>query len=94
MRQWTVLAATAIILSASFGMARQASTAGPYGVLKTGKVDGVGGFDYVYADAVGRSARGAAVDPNAGHGFSSSKPVKMWDTKTLADSFSNLVVGK
>jgi DNA-binding beta-propeller fold protein YncE len=30
------------------------------------------------------SARGAAVDPKSGHGFSSSKPVKMWDTKTLA----------
>jgi DNA-binding beta-propeller fold protein YncE len=30
------------------------------------------------------SARGAAVDPKSGHGFSSSKPVYMWDTKTLA----------
>jgi DNA-binding beta-propeller fold protein YncE len=30
------------------------------------------------------SARGAAVDPKAGHGFGSSKPVVMWDTKTLA----------
>jgi len=30
------------------------------------------------------SARGAAVDPKSGHGFSSSKPVVMWDTKTLA----------
>jgi len=29
-------------------------------------------------------ARGAAVDPKAGHGFASSKPVVMWDTKTLA----------
>jgi len=29
-------------------------------------------------------ARGAAVDPKSGHGFSSSKPVVMWDTKTLA----------
>jgi DNA-binding beta-propeller fold protein YncE len=30
------------------------------------------------------NARGAAVDPKSGHGFSSSKPVVMWDTKTLA----------
>jgi DNA-binding beta-propeller fold protein YncE len=29
-------------------------------------------------------ANGAAVDPKSGHGFSSSKPVAMWDTKTLA----------
>jgi hypothetical protein len=29
-------------------------------------------------------ARGAAVDPKSGHGFASSKPVVMWDTKTLA----------
>jgi DNA-binding beta-propeller fold protein YncE len=27
---------------------------------------------------------GAAVDPKSGHGFASSKPVAMWDTKTLA----------
>jgi DNA-binding beta-propeller fold protein YncE len=30
------------------------------------------------------SARGAAVDPKSGHGFVSSKPVVMFDTKTLA----------
>ncbi len=30
------------------------------------------------------SARGAAVDPKSHHGFSSSKPVVMWDSKTLA----------
>src|SRR5438874_1300542 len=29
-------------------------------------------------------ANGAAVDPKSGHGFASSKPVAMWDTKTLA----------
>ena len=26
---------------------------------------------------------GAAVDPKSGHGFASSNPVAMWDTKTL-----------
>jgi DNA-binding beta-propeller fold protein YncE len=30
------------------------------------------------------SARGAAVDPKSNHGFASSKPVVMWDTKSLA----------
>jgi len=29
-------------------------------------------------------AHGAAVDPKSGHGFCSSNPVVMWDTKTLA----------
>jgi DNA-binding beta-propeller fold protein YncE len=99
---------------AAIGLAQQAPTAGPYKILKTVKVGGDGGFDYVYADSAGRklyiprtgttprvlvfnldtlesvgeiskaSARGAAVDPKSGHGFSSSKPVVMWDTKTLA----------
>jgi DNA-binding beta-propeller fold protein YncE len=101
---------------ASIGLAQQAPTAGPYKVIKTAKVGGAGGFDYVYADVVGRrlyiprsgttppprvtvfnldtlelvgeipnaSARGAAVDPKSNHGFCSSKPVVMWDTKTLA----------
>jgi hypothetical protein len=30
------------------------------------------------------NARGVAVDPKSNHGFASSKPVVMWDTKTLA----------
>jgi DNA-binding beta-propeller fold protein YncE len=30
------------------------------------------------------NARGAAVDPKSHHGFASSKPVVMWDSKTLA----------
>jgi DNA-binding beta-propeller fold protein YncE len=30
------------------------------------------------------NAHGAAVDPKSHHGFGSSKPVVMWDTKTLA----------
>jgi hypothetical protein len=100
-----------IALSACIALAQ---TGSPYKVLKTAKVGGTGGFDYVYAESVGRrlyiprtgptpritvfdldtlesvgeipnaSARGAAVDPKSGHGFSSSKPVVMWDTKTLA----------
>src|SRR5271169_1774223 len=31
-----------------------AQDAGPYKILKTAKVGGAGGFDYVYADAAGR----------------------------------------
>ena len=103
----------AIGISASLGFAQPASS-GRYRILRTAKVGGTGGFDYVFADAVGRrlyiprsgqgarvtvfnldtlepvgeipntNARGATVDPKSGHGFSSSKPVAMWDTKTLA----------
>ena len=93
---------------------------GPYQVLKTAKTGGLGGFDYIYADAVTRRlyiprgavegatptparvtvfdldtltpvgeipnvrANGAVVDQKSGHGFASSKPVAMWDIKTMA----------
>ncbi len=88
---------------------------GPYKVLKTAKVGGTGGFDYVYADSAARklyvarsgnpgarisvfnldtlasegeiadtNAHGAAVDTKSGHGFATSKPVTMFDSKTLA----------
>ena len=100
------------VLLATLGLAPQAPVAGPYRVLSTTKVGGEGGFDYVYADPVGRrlyvarggatprvsaydldtlapvgeianaNARGAAVD--SGRGFASSKPVAMWDAKSLA----------
>ena len=107
--------AASLILAAS-ALAQPAG--GPYKILKTAKVGGTGGFDYVYADSDGRrlyiprgavkdgtparvsifnldtlapageiantNARGAAVDPKAHHGFASSKPVAMWDTKTQA----------
>ena len=108
-------------------LAQQASTTGPYKVLKAAKVGGEGGWDYIYADAAGRrlyiprrgsvatpatdarpaapaaaarltifnldtlepvgeiegvAGNGAAVDPKSGHGFTSSKPVSMFDTKT------------
>jgi DNA-binding beta-propeller fold protein YncE len=101
---------------------------GPYKVLKTAKVGGEGGFDYIYADVAGRrlyiprggtravpatdtmpavaavpgritifdldtlapvgeipdtGGNGVAVDPKSGHGFSSSNPVSMFDTRTL-----------
>ena len=109
-------------IAACFGMLGTAGMAqdGPYKVLRTAKVGGLGGFDYIYADDAGRRlyiargavqggtptparvtvfdldtlapvgeipnvrANGAAVDAKSGHGFSSSKPVAMWDAKTLA----------
>ncbi len=104
----------AFALAAMVASAGFAQPAGPYKVIKTAKVGGAGGFDYVYADAAGRrlyiprsgqgarvsvfdldtlapvgeiadtNARGAAADPKSHHGFASSKPVAMWDTKTLA----------
>ena len=128
MRRLVVGSAIAITLFTLTGQARQASSDGPYKVLKTAKVGGEGGFDYIYAEVVGRriyiprggrravpatdttpaqpavpgritvfnldtlepvgeipdsGGNGVAVDPKSGHGFSSSKPVTMFDTKTL-----------
>ena len=113
MRRVCVCAAI-IAMLISIGWAQQAPTAQPYKVIRTAKVGGAGGFDYVYADVAGRrlyiprtgdtarvtvfnldtlepvgeipnaNARGVAVDPKSNHGFCSSKPVVMWDTKTLA----------
>ncbi len=115
MRKNCIALVMAIAMVAAIGLAAQAPTEGPYKIIKTAKVGGAGGFDYVYADSDGRklyiprpgqqgarvsvfnldtleplgeipntNARGAAVDPKSGHGFASSKPVAMWDTKTLA----------
>jgi DNA-binding beta-propeller fold protein YncE len=108
------LALVGVALLAAVGHAQPTGTPGPYKILKTAKVGGAGGFDYVFADTAGRRlyiprsgaegrvtvfnldtlepvgeipktiARGATVDPKSGHGFSSSRPVAMWDTKTLA----------
>jgi DNA-binding beta-propeller fold protein YncE len=120
-------AALAIALFTSATLAWQGGD-GPYKVLRTAKVGGEGGFDYIYADVAGRrlyiprggtravpatdtapavaavpgritafdldtlepvgqipdsGGNGVAVDPKSGHGFSSSKPVTMFDTKTL-----------
>jgi hypothetical protein len=108
-----VVPAAAIMLLASVGLSRQAPTAGPYKVLKTVKVGGEGGYDYIFADVEGRglyiprggatgqltvfnidtlepsgaipnvSAGGATVDPKSHHGFSTTKPITMWDASTL-----------
>lgn len=100
----------AMLTSSGFA---QAPAAGPYKVLKTVKVGGAGGFDYVQADVEGRrlyiartgpsprmtvynldtlepvgevpttNLHGAAIDPKTNHGFATSKPITMFDTKTL-----------
>ena len=110
MRYLFMVVAGALSISA----VASAQESGPYKIVKTARVGGEGGFDYVYADSAGRrlyvprsgnagrisvfnldtlepvgqipasGAHGAAVDSKSGHGFSSSKPVVMWDTKSLA----------
>jgi DNA-binding beta-propeller fold protein YncE len=128
MRPNVFVFAAAIAMLTSAGLTAQTGSAGPYKVLKTAKVGGEGGSDYIYADVAGRrlyiprggtravpatdttpavaaipgritvfnldtlepiveipdtGGNGVAVDPKSGHGFSSSKPVSMFDTKTL-----------
>jgi DNA-binding beta-propeller fold protein YncE len=103
-----------LVATAFVSIACAQPAAGPYKILKSAKVGGAGGFDYVYADSAGRklyiprtgtpprvtvydldtleslgeipntNARGAAVSTKSGHGFASSKPVAMFDSKTLA----------
>ena len=111
LRSHTLIAAFLTVFSFST-FAEPALADAPYKVLKSTKVGGAGGFDYVLADAEGRrlyiprgnrvmvydldtlkatgevadtkSVHGVAVDPKSGHGFTSSNPVVMFDTKTLA----------
>ena len=116
MRQFNLVLAVMLTFAPS-GFTQQA---GPYKVLKTARVGGEGGWDYIYADVAGRKlyiprrgtpaapevqkrlsiynldtlelvkeiagvgGQGAAVDPKSGHGFTSSKPISMFDTKTMA----------
>jgi hypothetical protein len=112
-----MLLAALLFLPASLVSAQQSPSDGPYKLLKTERVGGAGGFDYVLADSAGRrlyiprsggrgaaarvtvfdldtlksvgevpeamGVHGTAVDPKSAHGFSSSNPVLMFDTKTL-----------
>src|SRR5215467_15568246 len=51
------LAAAVIVMIAvavAASSARQPSSTGPYKVLKTARVGGEGGWDYIYADTAGR----------------------------------------
>ncbi len=119
MRRFCLAVGVLMTLADGAGWAQQAPDAGPYKVLTTAKVGGLGGFDYIYADNVARRvyiprgavqgaapvparvtvfnldtlapageipnirANGVAVDQKSGHGFASSKPVAMWDARTL-----------
>ena len=107
-----VLGLAAAIVAAT-ALARPANS-GPYKIVKTSKVGGAGGWDYVNADPDARrlyiarrdqtiahltlydldtlqpagevpmvSAHGAVVDPKSGHGIASSKPITLFDRKTL-----------
>ena len=58
----TVAAAIAILVP--LGLARQSSAGGPYKILKTVKVGGEGGFDYVFADVAGRRLYIPRREPN------------------------------
>ena len=54
MRRHALLVAVMSALLTSVGLAFQAGVGGPYKVLKTAKVGGEGGTDYIYADTAGR----------------------------------------
>lgn len=63
MKRTALFIAGVVVLLTSMGLALRAQTDGPYKVLKTAKVGGEGGTDYIYADPVGRRiyiTRGAA----------------------------------
>src|SRR6476659_911294 len=54
MKRTALLVAGVLLLLTSVGLAFQAQSDGPYKVLKTVRVGGEGGTDYIYADPVGR----------------------------------------
>jgi hypothetical protein len=107
-----VVFAAAVLIVPINGAAAQMASSGSYSVLKSAKVGGEGGFDYIFADTEGRrlyiprggpagltvfdldslaptgsiatiASGGATVDPKTHHGFSTTKPVTMWDSTTL-----------
>jgi hypothetical protein len=128
MHRFAAILTSAILFAVAAGSAQPPSAGGPYKVLKTARVGGEGGWDYIYADSAGRrlyiprrgspaaaatdarpaatavatrltifnldtldpvgeidgvGGNGTAVDAKSGHGFTSSKPVSMFDTKTM-----------
>jgi len=54
MRRLPLMSAVGLTMFAAIGLARQNPAAAPYKVVRTVKVGGAGGFDYVYADVDGR----------------------------------------
>ncbi|HZZ31286.1 MAG TPA: hypothetical protein VFE10_04760 [Phenylobacterium sp.] len=76
MRPILTTCAVAIALAASAASAQTPAAAGPYKLIKTVKVGGDGGFDYVYADATGRKL----YVPRSGPGAR----ISVFDLDTLA----------
>src|SRR5579863_2439338 len=113
MRARFLTTALVLALAPTLAAAQGAAATHPYKVIKTAKVGGDGGFDYISADVAGRrlytprsgpaghlavfnldtlkpvgdiaglASGGAVVDPKSHHGFSNTKPLTMWDTRTL-----------
>src|SRR5579862_4714374 len=112
MRQISLALSVAVLMLASIAMAQHGPESGPYRILKTAKVGGEGGFDYISSDVETRRlymprsgmghltvfnldtlepvgsidsvhSGGAVADPKSHHGFSTTKPITMWDTTTL-----------
>src|SRR5712692_8981788 len=54
MRRFSAFLVCTIVAAVAIGAAQQPSSGGPYKVVKTAKVGGLGGFDYIYADNAGR----------------------------------------
>ena len=107
-----LFSAAALIGAVSSANAQADPSPSPYKVVRSARVGGPGGWDYVLADpdnnrlyvprgdhisvfdinsfAVAatipgtNSVHGVAVDPAAHHAFSSSQPLLMWDSQTLA----------
>jgi DNA-binding beta-propeller fold protein YncE len=69
-----VVAAT-LAIAGAVAVAQEGSASGPYKVLRTARVGGEGGFDYVYADSDGRRL----YVPRSGP----SKRISVFDLDTL-----------
>src|SRR5262249_8597398 len=54
MRRLLIICLACTVVFTTAMTARQASSSGPYKVLKTAKVGGEGGWDYIYAESSGR----------------------------------------
>src|SRR5579862_3676259 len=54
MHRFYAILTCAIVVAVAIGSAQQPSSGGPYKVLKTARVGGEGGWDYIYADSAAR----------------------------------------
>jgi DNA-binding beta-propeller fold protein YncE len=107
-----VLSVLALAPSAVKAAVQDMAPSQPYRVIRSERVGGPGGWDYVFADSDNRrlyiprgdritvfdldslkavasipgshGVHGVAVDPVSHHAFSSSQPLLMWDSRTLA----------